>query len=1460
MIREQIPHIQDVDGAFLVPNYKVLNEANDCLLSAIGEREGIPQARRCIDFDDIDDEVEIPHSASLTFGDGTNDSPFSITAWVYIREASQFHIFNKIEANDRQFYFATLGSGELTFTLYDSVNTPHQTSTTASFSDYLNQWMFVACSYNGDKNTPNKDLYIYDREGNLIENKTGATNPYNGMDGAANKCHIGKAEFGSSFYSDGRQFDTRVHNTELSQATIEQVMKGKPSGSEVGWWKCEDKAGSALMDSSGQGNHGEVIGHTEAIFYIEDATVPYSFANEVGYSAESNVYTSNYDETDIIIVQDYTYVRGAIDGQQNGISDGTISKDNCLLYYYNSTNLNWGVLRLEDKLQIGRKYRATFSIYIPTSNETIDGFELYTLYNSTTFEYDSVAGSWLDIDVEFVAESEDFNIHFKNGASVQSQNSGFGKGYNDAYIHNFQVKGIDVPRNESNPFYDIDGSDLQYKGKIRQLAKIKNVSVGAFNGTSSFVNVPHNTIFDIGNGTNRPNFGIRAFIYMNDATSFSICSLGNTHSDQSYQFITKNTDQLQFSISEHGSNFSANRISAYSTNTLTAYEGQWIEVRAFYYGGTDYTSIELKAYQIDGTEIDLGVNVDNDLGTFSAIKVGTSDMYIGEYNGSFADGLIYDVRLIDSLNNELSKWTFNEGQGDVVYDLISGNHGVWTGHTDPNQWALSNDAVDYRLVHGYTLNIVGKKALTSISLNYNPANQFSVVVAVDIDLYPSGATNTAFQIKNAYGTFSINTDTNYISFGIRRSDNSVFNTVTPNNVVPTSGIAVFVIKIDTSNATAYSTKLSVNGGTEYPNTDTAGLTYQILSGAEDFKFSSSNSINADPSPVLLGAIYDQHIDNTKINQIKDQLLDYAFGDDVDNLVYAFNAKGERTVNSGTETFTNIRYPKIPKIGGGLDYKGADKEGYIPTELGLQADFQHYKSLSNELPTDFTFQTNDSISANGIYDRNEFANITNKTTKLLVASKPLASFQRLKDFTGTREFIMKIDTTLGTPSTSFTIPNVSPTNNYNVDWGDGTITTGHSGSATHVYNIEGEYIIKVWGNLQYIWFNNTGSNLEHVKEIMQWGSMKWTTFQGAFYGCVNMDITAVDIPDTSSVISFYSAFRACPNLVWNESVNDWDVSNTNIGSVFGYCFYQSTLFNQPLGKWRFNEGGIDVQFMLAETSFNQDISGWNVTAFRNAAGVIRTTPFNQDVSGWNTGNITSMASIFRSTPFNQDISGWDTSSATTMDSMFRSNTAFNQNISGWNTSLVDSMANMFNGASAFNQPIGSWNVSAVTNMLGMFNGASAFNQDLSNWDISAVTTMGAFMSFGTPWSTANYDLALQAWDDLTLQSGVTADFGNSQFTGTVIEAEQSLVGVGTTFDAVGGTSFLSTVSVGDVIENTTYGGMATVAAINSDTQLVLNTADLFASGGNFAIYSNDAAKAKAKLIETYGWTITDGGAV
>ncbi len=204
------------------------------------------------------------------------------------------------------------------------------------------------------------------------------------------------------------------------------------------------------------------------------------------------------------------------------------------------------------------------------------------------------------------------------------------------------------------------------------------------------------------------------------------------------------------------------------------------------------------------------------------------------------------------------------------------------------------------------------------------------------------------------------------------------------------------------------------------------------------------------------------------------------------------------------------------------------------------------------------------------------------------------------------------------------------------------------------------------------------------------------------------------------------------------------------------------------------------------------------------------PFNNIV----TTLVTDMSYMFSSAiSFNQPIGSWNVSNVTSMQFMFNCATAFNHPIGSWNVSNVTDMSSMFFRAPAFNQNIGSWNVGNVTNMNRMFEDATSFNQPIGSWNVSNVTDMRG-MFYGATAFNQNID----SWN----VSNVTD------------------------MDDMFGSAGLSTANYDALLI-----GWSTISP--NETPLQPNVTF---DGGN-SKYCNGAT-ARASIISTYGWGITDSG--
>lgn len=196
-------------------------------------------------------------------------------------------------------------------------------------------------------------------------------------------------------------------------------------------------------------------------------------------------------------------------------------------------------------------------------------------------------------------------------------------------------------------------------------------------------------------------------------------------------------------------------------------------------------------------------------------------------------------------------------------------------------------------------------------------------------------------------------------------------------------------------------------------------------------------------------------------------------------------------------------------------------------------------------------------------------------------------------------------------------------------------------------------------------------------------------------------------------------------------------------------------------------------------------------------------------------------------FPADVGSWDMSNITQMNEMFRGNNrrgtiyynTFNQDIGGWDISSVTNLGYMFYYNNAFNQDIGSWDTGNVTYTGGMFQNASAFNQDIGSWDTSSMTSMSQMFYEATA-----FDQDLSGWD----------------------------------FSSLASTASLEYFMYNCTLSTTNYDALL-VSWANQASNMPTNMTNVTMGSSTYTANST-AATARSTLVNTYGWTITDGGSV
>lgn len=229
-----------------------------------------------LDFNGVDQSTLIPHDPSLHFNNGSNDLPFSISGWCNIDSLSSFFtIFGK---PGFEYVLGVLSNGKVGIYCYTIGN--YISRQTIDISSYIGQDIFIVSTYDGSEVVGGLSVYVYDNAGSLIATDSADSifGSYAGMTDAMQDQSIGLWDGNDA---DGKIWDVRVYNKELSVGEIDKIKLGERNGSEVLHIPCSEGIGSIVHDVSGNGNHGTIQNYVGSMWTTQDV---YHFNHSEGYS------------------------------------------------------------------------------------------------------------------------------------------------------------------------------------------------------------------------------------------------------------------------------------------------------------------------------------------------------------------------------------------------------------------------------------------------------------------------------------------------------------------------------------------------------------------------------------------------------------------------------------------------------------------------------------------------------------------------------------------------------------------------------------------------------------------------------------------------------------------------------------------------------------------------------------------------------------------------------------------------------------------------------------------------------------------------------------------------------------------------------------------------------------------------------------------------------------------------
>lgn len=222
-------------------------------------------------FDNSGTEVIVSaDDDSLSFTDGTNDQPFTISMWLKQTDAtgSQYPIAKGAGQTPLE-YLVFIVNGIILFRIHTDVSN-YYTARSPDGAFTADTWNNLVVTYDGNKNSPVMKIYL---NGIALDVTISQANSYTGMSNTSKDLSIGAGRTTGAANFIGQMADVCIFRTDLSGIEVSELYNGGSVidlvhysrwSDAVSWWKMGDdqdaaSGSGALKDYKGS-NHGTPSG------------------------------------------------------------------------------------------------------------------------------------------------------------------------------------------------------------------------------------------------------------------------------------------------------------------------------------------------------------------------------------------------------------------------------------------------------------------------------------------------------------------------------------------------------------------------------------------------------------------------------------------------------------------------------------------------------------------------------------------------------------------------------------------------------------------------------------------------------------------------------------------------------------------------------------------------------------------------------------------------------------------------------------------------------------------------------------------------------------------------------------------------------------------------------------------------------------------------------------------------
>ena len=174
--------------------------------------------------------VEVSDDAKLSFTDGTDDLPMSISAWVKSDDLTGMWVITKYaNSGSSEFIFSINNSDKLSLSLFDNANsTSCNRASDAALTAYEEQWIHIAatCSSSSAGTARADDITLY-VNGAVVASTATNSGTYSSINNTSAAVWIGRQ--GTS-YAKGHIKDVKLYNRSLTATEVAQLARGADLG------------------------------------------------------------------------------------------------------------------------------------------------------------------------------------------------------------------------------------------------------------------------------------------------------------------------------------------------------------------------------------------------------------------------------------------------------------------------------------------------------------------------------------------------------------------------------------------------------------------------------------------------------------------------------------------------------------------------------------------------------------------------------------------------------------------------------------------------------------------------------------------------------------------------------------------------------------------------------------------------------------------------------------------------------------------------------------------------------------------------------------------------------------------------------------------------------------------------------------------------------------------------------